>query len=585
VVARQPLPAGEELVDLRKYTAVLRRRAPIIIVLTLVGFSLMFGYSKLQTPKYTARAKVLVNPPPGTDSQSPDRVISMDTEAQVLESQPIAVAAGAILKSPLTVQQLLKRVSATTAPENFIMNIAYVDPSPTRAALGANAFATAYVDYKTQQARAQISQAQGFVTGSIQDLVKKQRALNADLVSQTPGSLEYRSTQDQLDRLSVELVALESQLGAIPQVVNPDQIILQASAPASPSSPKVPLNSAIGLMLGLFCGVVAAFVLDLSDDRVRGRVQLESYLEAPLLAYVPHSKSRDHRRRNAHLVVDLEPRGPAAEAYRTMRTNVMSMARKRGLKVFAVVSPMPQEGKSMTAANLAAALGQTDERVLVVSADIRKPRIHEHFGVSNGRGLTEVLEGELAVEEAIVRPAVGNVWVLPGGHITSRPAELLQSSAMAELLDTMRTEFDLVILDCPPVLGLSDCLALLPLVDAVLLVVRSGHTRGGAILETTDQLERVGVRVDAAILTDVDTPRRQHYGYGYYLASSEYLRPEKKEPPQRWGPRLISPAAPVEAKANGNGASGEAESDVAISNGTPQDEIVPEPVVSGADEL
>lgn len=584
MVARQPLPAGEELVDLRQYTAVLRRRAPIIIVLTLVGFSLMFGYSKLQTPKYTARAKVLVNPPPGSETQSPDRVISMDTEAQVLESQPIAVAAGVILKSPLTVQQLLKRVSATTAPENFIMNVAYVDTDPARAALGANAFANAYVDYKTKQAHDQIAQAQGFVTGAIQDLVKKQRALNAELVSQTPGTLDYRSTQDQLDRLSVELVALESQLGAIPQVVNPDQIILQASAPASPSSPKVPLNSAIGLMLGLFCGVVAAFVLDLSDDRVRGRVQLESYLEAPLLAYVPHSKSRDRRRRSAHLVVDVEPRGPAAEAYRTMRTNVLSMARKRGLKVFAVVSPMPQEGKSMTAANLAAALGQTDERVLVVSADIRKPRIHEHFGVSNTRGLTEVLEGELAVEEAIVRPAVGNVWVLPGGHVTSRPAELLHSSAMAELLDTMRTEFDLIILDCPPVLGLSDCLALLPLVDAVLLVVRSGRTRGGAILETTDQLERVGVRVDAAILTDVETPRRQRYGYGYYLASSEYLRPEKKEP-QRWGPRLISPPAPAEATGNGNGASGEAEGATAISNGTTADEIVPEPVVSGADEL
>ena len=582
--ARQPLPSGEDLVDLRQYAAILRRRAPIIAVLALVGFGLMFGYSKLQTPMYTGRTKVLVNPPLGTDASSPGRVISMDTEAQVLKSEPIALAARDVLGSPLTVTQLLKRVSVQTSPDNFIMNIAYSDPKPIQAALGANAFANAYVKYKGQQAQDQIDNQRESFQSQITKYVSRQRGLNADLAALSPGSPEYRSTQDQLDRLSVQLGVLESSLASVPQVVNPDQIILQASAPGSPSSPRIPLNSAIGFVLGLFFGVIAAFLLDLSDDRVRGRVQLESYLDAPLLAYVPHTKSRDRSRRTAHLVVDLEPRGPAAEAYRTMRTNVLSMARKRGLKVFAVVSPMQQEGKSLTAANLAAALGQTDERVLVVSADIRKPRIHEHFGVVNGRGLTEVLEGELTLDEAVVRPAVGNVWVLPGGHVTSRPAELLQSPAMTELLDTVRREFDIVILDCPPVLGLADCLALLPLVDAVLLVVRSGRTRGGAILETTDQLERVGVRVDAAVLTDVQAPRGRHYAYGYYVTSSEYLRPEKKEP-ARWSPRLIGSASPVEAKGNGNGVGSEQATGMPLSNGTPADEIVPEPVVSGADEL
>ena len=582
--ARQPLPAGEDLVDLRQYTAILRRRAPVIALLAMVGFGLMFGYSKLQTPMYTGRTKVLVNPPLGTEASSPGRVISMDTEAQVLKSGPVAVAATKILGSKLPVATLLKRVSVQTSPDNYIMNVAYSDPSPVQAALGANAFAKAYVDYKTAQAQAQLEQQEGTIASSIGHLQQRQHDLNALLDTRTRGTPEYRNTQDQLDQVGVQLGVLVSSLAAIPQFVNPDQIILQASAPGAPSSPKIPLNSAIGLVLGLFLGVVLAFVLDLSDDRVRGRFQLESYLDAPLLAYVPHAKSRDRSRRTAHLVVDLEPRGPAAEAYRTMRTNVLSMARKRGLKVFAVVSPMQQEGKSLTAANLAAALGQTDERVLVVSADIRKPRIHEHFGVLNGKGLTEVLEGELALGEAIVRPAVGNVWVLPGGHVTSRPAELLQSPAMAELLDTVRREFDIVVLDCPPVLGLADCLALLPLTDAVLLVVRSGRTRGGAILETTDQLERVGVRVDAAVLTDVQAPRGRHYGYGYYGASSEYLRPEKKEP-QRWSPRLISPASTVETKGNGNGAGSEDEDGIAISNGTPAEEIVPESVVSGADEL
>ena len=261
------------------------------------------------------------------------------------------------------------------------------------------------------------------------------------------------------------------------------------------------------------------------DDRIHRSSDLELYLDAPILAFVPHVRGRD-RERVSQLIVHLDPRSPVAEAYRTIRAGVLSMAHKRDLKVLGITSPTQGEGKSMTSANIAAALGQTDKRVLVISADMRKPRIHEFFGAANDVGLSNVLEGELPFSEAVER-ADGGIWVLAGGTFPTRPAELLQSPAMAELLAAARKQFDFVIVDCPPVLGLADCLAVLPLVDAVLFVVQADKTHGGAILEVGDRLERVGVAVDAVVMNDVRVSRGGpgHRSYGYYVASEDYLRP------------------------------------------------------------
>lgn len=582
--SRQSLPPStDETVDLREYLAVLRRRAPIIVLLTVLFSGLAVGYSVLKTPIYTGRAEVLVNPPTGTTNQNLSQVISMDTEAQVVTSAPIAQLAAKALGSPLTITQLLKHVTVQTSSTTFVLDISFWDVRPSKAADGANAFAKAYLDYKQQQAEGAISQQQASIESQMVELRKQQREQNQILQTHAPSSAEYRNAQDQLDQLNVRLGVLASELAGVPAVIDPGQVILPATVPASPSSPKYPLNTAVGLFFGLFAGVVAAFLLDRSDDRVHRSADLQLFLDAPILAYVPHVKGR-HRLRAAQLVVDIEPRSPVAEAYRTIRTNVLSMAHKRDLKTIAVVSPMHSEGKSMTSANLAAALGQTDKRVLVLSVDIRKPRVHEFFGVANDRGLSELLEGELSLEEAIVKSEVGNVWVLPGGRVPARPAELLQSPAMAQVLVGVREAFDFVILDSPPVLGLADCLAVLPLVDAVLLVVQAGKTRVGAILETCDQLERLGAAVDAAVMNDVRVSRGQpgHHGYGYYLASEEYFRPEERGQPRRV-PRLVEPR-PVEVEDRGNGVGSKGTRGAGIGNGDRADEELPEPAVGTADE-
>jgi capsular exopolysaccharide synthesis family protein len=525
--SRQIGQAGGEFVDLRDYTAVLRRRALPIAIIAGIGLALGLGFSLIQTPIYTATARVLVNPPPG--STYPTRAISMDTEAQVVKSAPIAEAVDQALHSPLGVGELLRHVSVHTSQDLFVMDIAYWDLRPAQAAAGANAFARAYLDFKSQQAQQAINQQRASIEAQIAEVQRQQREQSKILGTYPPGSIAYRNARDTLDQLSVRLSVLVSSLAGIPSLVNPGQIILPASAPTSPSSPRVPLDAALGLLTGLFIGVATAFVLDRVDDRIYRRADLQLYLDAPVLAYVPHVR-RGNRGGAVGLIVESAPRSPAAEAYRTARTSVLSLAGRRGAKVIAVMSPAQGEGKSTSAANLAAALAHADRRVVVVSADLRKPTIHEHFGVSPSKGLSEVLTGELSLEEAVRRSSSPNVWVLASGRIPAQPAELLQSPAMGQVVAELRETFDFVVIDCPPLLGLADSLAVVPLADAILLVVQAERTQGGAIVEAWDQLERVGGRIEGVILNDIREQRGWpgHRGYGYYLASTQYLASQEE---------------------------------------------------------
>jgi capsular exopolysaccharide synthesis family protein len=555
VQARQSLQTNGDFVDLRVYFAVFRRRALVIIVLAALGLGLAVGYSKLQTPIYAATTQVLVNPPPG-GSRNPNNTISVDTEAQVIKSAPIAQGVIKTLGSPLSITELLGHVSVKTTPGSFVLGIEYRDPKPTTAMLGANAFAKAYLDYKRQQGEDQIASERTSIEEQVAQIESEQAVQNQILNTHDSGSIAYRNARDKLNQLSVRLAVLASSLAELPQIVDPGQIILPAAAPSSPSSPRVPLNAAIGLFLGLFSGIVAAFVVDRMDDRIREPADLELYLDAPVLAFVPHVKGHS-RQRASQLVVHLNPRSPVAEAYRTIRASLLSMSHKRDLKVLGITSPVQGEGKSMTSANIAAALAQTDKRVLVLSADIRKPAVHEFFGAMNDLGLSEVLAGETSFAEAVMR-VDGNVWVLAGGRFPAQPAELLQSPAMADLLAAVRKQFDFVVVDCPPVLGLADCLAVLPLVDAILLVVQADNTRGGAVLEVGDRLERVGVSVDAVIMNDLRVARGRpgHRSYGYYVAPDEYLRPVGT--PRQASPGFAPPRG-VSSVSGGNGVAKEVE--------------------------
>lgn len=518
-----PLTPADDAVDLRDYVDVIRRRSALIIGATVFGLLLGAAIALMSTPVYVGRAEVLVNPPPGsTQGVRLVQLVSMETEARLIASAVIAERAADALGNDFAATDLLEPVRVETSPDTLVLSITFADSDPSRAAAGANAFAEAYLNYKRESALADITEQRAAIETQVEDLKRQEEEQARILEDLTPGTARYRSVQEALNRLDVRITVLLSQLADLPSAVDPGEIILPAEVPSAPASPNRVLDTSVGAFLGLFVGLIAAFVLDRLDDRVRDRRDLSAYLPTDILAYIPHAQHPEDG-----LLLERHPRSPTAEAFRAARTTVLALAARDGVRTLAIVSPLEREGKTMAAANLGAALGQADQRVVVVSADLRRPRVHRTFQTSNDRGLADVLRGELQLERAVTASHTPNVSVLPAGKPPSDPAELLQSARLREVLDQLRSTYDLVILDCPPVLGLADCLAIVPHVDAVLMVVAADRSRRRAILEACEQLTRVGGVLRGAFLNQIRRARssRQH-AYGYYAPPAEYLSPQ-----------------------------------------------------------
>jgi capsular exopolysaccharide synthesis family protein len=297
-------------------------------------------------------------------------------------------------------------------------------------------------------------------------------------------------------------------------------------------------------VLGLVLGTVVAYVLENYRPVIRRRDELEEALSLPNLALVPQIRRADKngnrfvnaargiprllhltngngRRISANPATDLvtisDTRSSGAEAYRTLRTNLLFSAAVRAVSRIVVTSPGPEEGKSTTAANLAIAFAQQGHRVLLIDCDLRRARVHKIFDETNVPGLTNVLVGGEEIAVAIRRTRIEGLNILPSGPLPPNPAELLGSAQMTSLLDRLSETYDLLLIDTPPLLAASDAAIVSRIVDGALVVVRAGRTEKSALQTAVQQLTTVGARVLGTVLNDPDAevPKYARY-YGYY---------------------------------------------------------------------
>ena len=183
--------------------------------------------------------------------------------------------------------------------------------------------------------------------------------------------------------------------------------------------------------------------------------------------------------------------------------------------ILLVVSALPGEGKTMVASNLSVMLANADKRVVLISADMRRPRLHQLFGLPNRQGLSDILRGDRTLEECLLPTDFPNLVVCPAGPVPADPAELLQSERMSRLLGVLREAADFIVLDCPPVLAVTDALVLVPLADAAIFVADSTATKRDAVAEARNHLQQVGANLLGGVLNNMPAPGRTGYGYGY----------------------------------------------------------------------
>jgi capsular exopolysaccharide synthesis family protein len=451
-------------VDLRDYLTILRVRWMLIVLCTLGMIALAAVFTLSATKQYASSARLFVSTSAADDSQalqggqfSLQRVKSY---ADLLTGQEIARRVVDELELDQSPASLASQISATSKLDTVILTITVTDPSPERAKMLVDAVADQFVSYVAE--------------------------------------LETPPGQDEATSKAT--------------IVDP------GTEPGAPVSPQPLRNLALGAILGLLLGVGLAVLRDTLDSTVKSAKELEELVEAPILGAIAYDTDAER----APLILDLGTYAPRVEAFRVLRTNLQFIDPDKDRKVFVITSSLPGEGKTTTATNLAVALAEGGERVALVEADLRRPKIGEYLNLEGAVGLTTVLVGRVKLADAMQQVAGRTgLDVLSSGRTPPNPAELLKSQAMTTVIEQLREDYDVVLIDAPPLLPVTDAALLASQADGAILIVRHGKTTTDEVRAAAERLRAVGAEPVGAIFNMAPARGAGQYGYGYGYAPEE----------------------------------------------------------------
>lgn len=457
-------------VDLRTALRILREHWTLVVASTVLAALAGGLITWQQTPLYQARMTLFVSAwgsSGDTSAAYQGSLLSaqrVKSYTQLLRGERVMRAVAEQLQLKQTPGQLAGQVTATVVTDTVLLSVTATDPSPQRAQAIAN-------------------------------------AVGDQFVRLVP---EFESTPD------------GKQVPVRVTVVN------RAGQPATPASPNPTRNLTLAVLLGLLVGAGLATARHTLDTTVKTTDQLTEISGAPLLGSVPF----DAKAPKTPLVLNDSPFAPRAEAFRKIRTNMQFVDLDGLSKVVLITSALPGEGKSTTACNLAITASETGKRVLLIDADLRRPRATRYLGLPGGIGLTSVLVGSTSVTVAI-QPWGDVLSVLGSGPIPPNPSELLGSGHMRRLLKQLREQYDLIVIDGPPVLPVADAAAMASACDGVVAVIRHGKTRRDQVADMITTLRTVDAKVLGTILNVVPVNRRDGYYHDYGPGSPVHEAPAK----------------------------------------------------------
>lgn len=350
---------------------------------------------------------------------------------------------------------------------------------------------------------------------------EKQRAYdtNSKVVEYSLARREYESNRTLYDQLEERL----QEAGIIAGLHSTSiRMIDPADTPDYPSSPRKTFNLGAGFLAGILVGLLLSLLIHLLDTNIKSLSDVEEKLGLPLLGVIPSAEGKDilPDAFTASATSGVESGwSQVAESYRSLRTSLLLSRPGSPPRVIVVTSSKPAEGKTSVATLSAIILALSGARVLLLDADLRRPSVHTRFKIANRVGLSSILSGKATPEEAIYQyPKVPTLQILPAGPIAPMPAELLGSKEMHNLVDSLRSRYDFVVMDTPPVLTVADAMILVPVSDGVALVLRYGETTSNVAVRSRDLLLRSGANLLGTILNAVDYKSpdyAEYYGRSY----------------------------------------------------------------------
>lgn len=340
--------------------------------------------------------------------------------------------------------------------------------------------------------------------------------------------LELKRSYDNNQRLYEMVLKRLKDTGVTGMLQVSNVRVLDAARPNyRPVRPNVLRNLLLAVLAGLVGGVALAFLAEYLDRTITGQDQVEEKLGLTFLGIVP-SISRDKDGAPQDLFVQAQPKSAAAECLRSVRTNLLFMSPEKPLRTLLVTSAGPQEGKTTTATSLAITMANSGGRVLLVDADMRRPRIHRIFGAPNQQGLSSLILNEGTLHGTVRASGIENLWILPCGPIPPNPAELIHTTAFKRLLEEMSSSFDRVIIDSPPVGVVADSVVMSTHVDGTLMVLKAGKTDRLMAAQAVRQLRDVKALLLGAVLNDLDLDDQKYGKYSYYYQYGYYYGDTKQ---------------------------------------------------------
>lgn len=500
---------------LRDYTAIVVRRRVTVLVVLVVCLAAAAAVVGSTDRLYRASARAVVR------STSSSAVFGSSnpsvTEARRRISNEIAVIEGVEVRQrvrdALGLATLPPRAEGSSSAVDDIVSVAVVSSDPDLAAATANAYIDAYNAMKREQVVAGLARAveelQGQITRLQVDIDDIDTSLAVDGISDQDRDRYESSRRELVAQQAVFQRTLDQRQVDSNLVDDPAQLVEPALAPTAPFQPTPLRTGLLGLFAGLVLGIAAALARDRFDQSIKEPsdiVKVGTVL--PLLARVPPSTVDGSK-----AIAVLRGNEAGLENYRSLRTNMQFVAVDRDVKVVQVTSAIPGEGKTTTASNLAIVMAQTDAKVLLLDADLRKPMVHEAFGLAASTGLVDVLIG--APLDAVLQRVTDHLDVLPAGRVPVNPSEMLSSRRMGEVIGELRDRYDFIVVDSAPVLPVSDAAALSRHVDAVLTVVQVGRATVPQVRQAIATLDQVQAPLIGLVLNRVRSAREANYGYGY----------------------------------------------------------------------
>ncbi|MHB9149897.1 MAG: tyrosine-protein kinase domain-containing protein [Thermoleophilia bacterium] len=518
-----------ETVELGDYIRVIRERKWIIMLVVAVVVVAALAVSLLTTPKYRASSQLLYKVSNLDVTLFGSRVFEvrdlnreLQTGAGMVRLNVVAEAVAQELGSTRTIAQLLSIVEVRPDAQTNLINVTASSIYPDEAAAIADAFAQKFVDFRRDADRMVVAEARELVREEISSLTSAEAASDRGLM-----------LRDKLQELEI----LESmQNGGY-------EIVQLATVPESPYSPQPVRNGILGLAVGMVLGVGLAFLLEYLDRRIKDDDVMTREYGMPVLARIPMVGKKWAQQaggeRSTAPVGFMTTQAPTLEAFRMLRSNLHYFEVDRPIHSIMVTSALPQEGKSVTSVNLGLSLALSGSRVIILEADLRRPQLHNYLELSNEIGVSNVLAGTHTFVEAMQlvrvddfvpaesrrsgtagRPSSSlmqkNLYSLTSGPLPPNPSELLASSKMEELLATAAEAADYVIVDTPPLLLVSDGIAIASLVDGVILTSRMLHSRVDEAREVRQVLARVSARTIGVVATGVRRSKAYYSRYGGY---------------------------------------------------------------------